>query len=763
MKIDSNVFIEELDKIPEDVSNIVDMNAYQGVYVNFPEELLDEDITSIISKIHLTEEDKEYKISAKIKYHVVNKLSEVMGLILNNEMALMVINQPKYKLTIACAGAGKTTATYLEIAYLKTMDLIYQAMADAEGKERKRLFGGNIKFLVFNTHNVDPVVRLHNRYMDLINMSNILLKLRGVNIPVHLDHGLSVSTFHSEARARALDYERELGIMDYHLVQDDRAYEKLMSTSAEKFVDAKDLKYYRPEDLYGMYITMKEGLIDYKNMPEDVVIKIPKLAKTKWDLDVLVKVFTGFERLKDRRKYLNFTDYLCLFHTLLSSDRYEQAKLRAQGRYDIYIVDEYQDFNDVMIECMKILTEDKRMVSIGDDDQAIYGFRGVDVKNFLNFRNIYATGNEEDVHIYRMSINRRCGDAIVQAADYIVKQNVLRYPKSVRGLHEGGELHFTGYSTQVGQAVSIARRLSLMKPEDRDSVIICYKNNQQSEILGYELDRLGIKYHIGNGRYPLNNFIFNSFYNCIQMVLFPNDRYYRKNIHMVTKIPMDVAFNLVGWNNYKKEYGREQKQLENIHFIDEDYGFYNNDEVLQEELFNLSEVSKALNSSLPMKEYIDYLIEQFIRHSVNWRADADDADEEYFDYFSNALRTYFSSDLTWREFYKEHNFKIEMNRSASEHNTGPLLSTFHGLKGLEADTVIVTGMDEEIYPAIAKIQEQEYPIEVETLMIEEERRLFYVLVTRARNKIYFYYNENNPSSFVVDLIQREQELKSVKE
>ena len=119
--------------------------------------------------------------------------------------------------------------------------------------------------------------------------------------------------------------------------------------------------------------------------------------------------------------------------------------------------------------------------------------------------------------------------------------------------------------------------------------------------------------------------------------------------------------------------------------------------------------------------------------------------------FETFIYELFNSDLTYPEFLEEISRRKELLKRYAEMQTGLAVSTLHGLKGLEFDNVIIINMDDDLFPNFSLIDSKEYPKKTNLTLKEAERRLFYVAITRARDNLTIYYNEENPSIFMKDV------------
>ena len=163
---------------------------------------------------------------------------------------------------------------------------------------------------------------------------------------------------------------------------------------------------------------------------------------------------------------------------------------------------------------------------------------------------------------------------------------------------------------------------------------------------------------------------------------------------------------------------------------------------------DLTNISDNIETA-PMKSYFRKLFSYIDMYF--WKFKKKLNDNPIDDLFEVFIYELFNSDLTYPEFSEEIIKRKELLSRYSEMQTGLAVSTLHGLKGLEFDNVIIVNMDDELFPNYPLIESKEYPEDTELTLKEAERRLFYVAITRARNNLTIYYNEDNPSIFIKDV------------
>ena len=225
----------------------------------------------------------------------------------------------------------------------------------------------------------------------------------------------------------------------------------------------------------------------------------------------------------------------------------------------------------------------------------------------------------------------------------------------------------------------------------------------------------------------------------------PGDSLCLLNLYKVLPIKKAENYKLLDYNPKTFSFG--PKYIRNV-FSKIDYGkfySYNNFGTVMQDLTNISDNIETA----PMKSYFRKLFSYIDMYF--WKFKKKLNDNPIDDLFEIFIYELFNSDLTYPEFSEEIIKRKELLSRYSEMQTGLAVSTLHGLKGLEFDNVIIVNMDDELFPNYPLIESKEYPEDTELTLKEAERRLFYVAITRARNNLTIYYNEDNPSIFIKDV------------
>ncbi|WP_394862075.1 ATP-dependent helicase [Paraclostridium bifermentans] len=649
-----------------------------------------------------------------------------LGFDMDNDLLLALTSEPESQLVLATAGSGKTTFAQAKVVSEKIF---------RKARENKPLQGERVLCLVYNKHNVQPMIDAHQKMVSKLYSSNI----KGLDI----DMKIKAQTMHSFCTEWSAQYALKMNRVNFELLRD---YEqKDLFNMCYKLVSQKhnvEPNYQKYADLIQLYSYLRETMRTYDNCDDLDLFNSLGIPK-----DVVVETFTQFDAFKKVKRKFDFTDTLIAIHKLLQED--EEARTFIQEYYDYIVADEVQDFNPIFMEILKLIKGPKTpLLCIGDEDQSIYGFRGANIKTVLNFSNEFP-----DAKVYSLGTNRRCREIIVDTAKEVLSWNKLRFDKSIKSIKPDGNVDFIPYNTDEGQLINLCNKLKTLSKKELENTCICYRNKKSSLMLSDKLVECGIDFNIISGYKPFSHELYRHVTDILDMLYRPYDREYVKNMYKILPYIKKGEFHkAIGYDPIKKTWkdGREKK-----HFSEYDLGKYNDNLIVKQYLNTLTEISKVI-TTIPMAQYMTTLYEMLSRSF--WKDKMYLNDNQEVDLaFTEKTHALFSSKLTYPEFeriYEKHKRVFETNDKQS---VGCTLSTFHSLKGLEFDNVFIIDLDDEIYPNFAGIDNVDYYTDdMKQGLKEEETRLFYVAVTRAIDNLTMYYCQGNPSLFIQRLMSEDK-------
>lgn len=451
--------------------------------------------------------------------------------------------------------------------------------------------------------------------------------------------------------------------------------------------------------------------------------------------EVVAKVWEKYEASLKKEGALDFDDLLIKSVKVLK----ENLEIRHQyhNRFKYIMIDEYQDTNEVQYNLAKLLVgENKNICAVGDTDQNIYSWRGANIKNMLHFEKDYP-----DTKIIMLEQNYRSTKTILEAANEVIKKNVYRVPKNLFTEKEDGEtitLYEAFDESREAQFVAktVYELLESGKAEPKD-IAVLYRANFQSRILEEAfLNRqipyqvLGVKFFerkeikdvLAYIRASLNR---DSLSDIKRIINIPARGIGKVTIAKIfsgqfaelpsgTQTKVNLFFALL---ESIKDYMQEHSVSETIKFVIKKSG-------LEDELANgtAEEVEKLEN------------IKELVTLSLKY----DIYDREGIDMLLTDASLASDQDSLMHE----------------EKKTGVRLMTVHASKGLEFKYVFITGLEQDLFPHSRSNSR-------DASESEEERRLFYVALTRAEHKLYLCYTQlrtifgmkqvNTPSEFLNDI------------
>ena len=586
---------------------------------------------------------------------------------LNDEQkeAVEYLNGPL--LVLAGAGSGKTKVLTSRIAYLidkgispyNILAITFTNKAAAEMKSRVvKLVGGEANSMQIST--------FHSFGLKLIRENNDLLGL---------DNNFAI--FDVEDSITAI--KRVLKRLDI------------------------DSNKYTPKSFHNKISSLKNDLITSG--------EYSKFARDDFE-QLVIKVYTEYEKEKQSDNAVDFDDLLLLPIKLFREHKNILEKY--QERFKYILIDEYQDTNEAQYILTKLLANRYQNICVvGDSDQAIYGFRGANFKNILNF--------EKDYKLCKTIIlkkNYRSTKNILDAANSVIKNNKLRHEKELESVKGDGEL-ITYYRAKNGldEIKFVADEITKLKENNSlDEIVVLYRTNAQSRLFEEEFLKRGIPYRI------------------IGAINF----YARREIKdlmaylKVINNPRDAISLLRAINTPKRGIGN--KSIEDIITRSNEEGI---------SLFDAITTGKALafknlilelqeeSSHLSLTELVDLVLDKSGLKEELEKENSVEAETrlENLEEFKSITKSFEDKYglISLPDFLYEVSL-ISDNTEITDSSDRVTLMTIHAVKGLEFDNVFITGLEEGLFPHMNSMNSNSE--------IEEERRLCYVAITRARNKLY---------------------------
>lgn len=539
-------------------------------------------------------------------------------------------------------------------------------------------------------------------------------------------YNIQISTFHSlglkilKENYSLLGYDKNFTIID----SDD------VLTIIKKIMKELNLSkdYYNPREI-------KNKISSAKN----AIMSVEDFSKVEFDHKV-VEVYKIYTKKLKQGNSVDFDDLLILPIKLFKT--YLNVLEEYQDRYKYILIDEYQDTNEAQYTFSKILASKYRNIFVvGDNDQAIYAFRGANYKNILNFEKDYPEAKS-----VVLEENYRSTKTILNAANDVIKNNKERKSKNLwSNKPVGDKITYKLVGTEKEEASFVADEIKSLLEQGvkEEDIAVLYRTNAQSRVVEEYMLKKNIKYRVVGSFY---------FYN-------------RKEIkdllcylRLISNHKDDVSLLRI-INTPKRGIG--EKTIDNLTTlaVEQSSSIYEAITSGKELAFkNLIEELTEESKTLSLTELVEAILEKsgIKKELSSSKLLEDEIRLENLNEFKGVTKSYEEEQgsATLEDFLDE----ISLVSDLAEHQDGSnrvSLMTVHSVKGLEYDYVFIVGMEEGIFPHYNAINDGSQSA------IEEERRLCYVAITRAKKKLYILAaksrmlfgntNINKPSRFIEEI------------
>ena len=608
---------------------------------------------------------------------------------LNPQQLAAVTLPPQHALILAGAGSGKTRVLTTRIAWL--------------------IQTGQVA-----AHGILAVTFTNKAAKEMLSRLSAML-------PINL-RGMWVGTFHGLCNRLLRAHHRDAGLPQLFQILDQAdqlsAIKRLIK---ELNVDDEQ---YPPRQLQHFINAQKEQ----GRRPS---------AVEAWDHSTkkFVELYEAYERQCQREGVVDFAELLLRSFELLS--RNEILRRHYQDRFRHILVDEFQDTNVLQYEWLKLLAggaesrsnERCFIFAVGDDDQSIYGFRGAEIGNMRDFERQFKVAN-----VIRLEQNYRSHGNILDAANAIIKNNATRLGKNL--WTEAG----SGEPIRVFEAMSDAEEahwiVEEIKALTRDGqsaaqIALLYRSNAQSRVLEHALFSAGLPYRVYGG---------------LRFFERQEVKHALAYLRLLANADDDTAFLRIvnfptrGIGNRSLEQLIDLARAQGISLAAAIPLLSGKAGSALTSFAALIEEMRTACEGLPLPEQVEHVIERsgLRSHYQNEKEGADRVAN--LDELVNASISFISEDNQREPEAAEQSelgsFLSHAALEAGEHQSGDgesavQLMTVHSAKGLEFDVVFIGGLEEDLFPHENSVREEKG--------LEEERRLMYVAVTRARQRLYLSY------------------------
>ena len=528
-----------------------------------------------------------------------------------------------------------------------------------------------------------------------------------------------VSTFHSTCVRILRRYIDRIGYDNNFTIYDTDDQKSVIKDICKKMnIDTKMLK---ERAIMSKISSAKDEL----KTPDEFELE----AGNDYNLRRIAGVYREYQKTLKLNNALDFDDLIFKTVELFQSDA--EVLEHYQDRFQYIMVDEYQDTNTVQFLLVSLLAKKYRnLCVVGDDDQSIYKFRGANIYNILNFEKVFP-----DAQVIRLEQNYRSTQNILNAANGVIANNKGRKEKKLWTENQKGELvHFKQYDTEYDEADGVVSRINFlaMRGVQYKDMAILYRTNAQSRIFEEKLKQKNIPYAIVRGISFYDRKEIKDLMSYLKVVDSGMDDLSVKRI-------INVPKRGIGQTTINRL--QEFAILNQMSFLD---AVFNADEI-PEVTRALAKLHKFADMIEEFREYAsEHEISELLEHILDvtqYRAEleAEGTDEsisrledieELFN--DNAYYEEEEENPNLRDFLAEKDM-YTLNAgidNLEDENNKVLLMTLHNAKGLEFNNVFLGGMEEGVFPGFGAMMSGD---ESE---IEEERRLCYVGITRAKERLF---------------------------
>lgn len=444
----------------------------------------------------------------------------------------------------------------------------------------------------------------------------------------------------------------------------------------------------------------------------------------------VAEIYREYQKRLKSNNALDFDDLI--FQTIFLFETNPDVLAEYQNRFQYIMVDEYQDTNHTQFILVKMLAAKYRnLCVVGDDDQSIYKFRGANIYNILNFEEEYP-----DAKVVKLEQNYRSKANILNAANAVIAHNEGRKDKTLwTNQEDGDKITFTRYGTEYEEASSVASRIKTLKNQgvSLDEIAVLYRTNAQSRVLEEKLLYENLPYKIYGGQNFYGRKEIMDIVSYLKALANPSDDQALKRIINVPKRgigattvgKLDTFAQERNWNLYDALLDIEQVpgMARNVDKIRK---FTNMMEGFRQRLQQGAYISEVYDEILDKTGYREELQAEATDEA---RSRLDNLEE-----LKNKIVLYEENDeMPTLTGLLEEIALVADTEDADEEGEETVkvtLMTLHSAKGLEFPYVFITGMEERLFPSGMSLDSEDEDA------LEEERRLCYVGITRAMEKLY---------------------------
>lgn len=555
--------------------------------------------------------------------------------------------------------------------------------------------------------------------------------------------GMQISTFHSFGLRVIKEYYDFFGLdRTFTIIDESDSISLIKKIIKELNLDEKK---YIPRAIKNKISGAKNELLN----PEGFKV----FARTPYDEDV-VKIYKKYEEKLKRNSSVDFDDLLMLPIELFRKDK--EALEHYQNRYKYVFIDEYQDTNEAQYLLSKMISDKyKNICVVGDESQSIYSWRGANYKNILNFEKDY-----KNAKVILLEQNYRSTKTILEAANSVIKNNKEKKDKHLWTLNgKGSKIKYLRCYDEKDEILNIINTIKKFKSEGipYKEMVVLYRTNAQSQSIERGFIENTIPYKV------VGSYAYFNRKEIKDLVAY---------LRLINNEKDDVS--LIRAMNAPKR-GIGAKTIEKLELNANENNVSIFDSITSGKELAFKNLILDTKEKMKDKSFVDLvelvLDESGLKDEYKEKTIENESRLENLEEFKSIARNFedYNPGATLEEFLIEISLISDV-KEASDCDEVVTLMTMHAVKGLEFDVVFITGLEEGLFPhSNSMFDESE---------LEEERRLFYVAITRAKKVLYLtnarsrmlfgQIKSNLPSRFIEEINQEDieklfEENKSTKE
>lgn len=437
-----------------------------------------------------------------------------------------------------------------------------------------------------------------------------------------------------------------------------------------------------------------------------------RFVNSEYDKLVL-EVYQKYEERLKRNNSVDFDDLLMLPIKLFQ--KYPEVLSEYQEKYKYVLIDEYQDTNEAQYKLTKMIcSKYKNICAVGDDSQSIYSWRGSNYKNILNFESDYP-----NCKTILLEQNYRSTKTIINASNSVIKNNINRKDKNLwTDNEEGSKIEYHTANDEKDEAYYVVNQINKLIDEgiDYKDIAILYRTNAQSQNMEKELVLNNIPYKVVGSVYFYNRKEIKDLMAYLKLI-------YNKDDDVSLLRVINVPKRKIGKVSIDKL--KEKANLENSSLYD---AIEDGKEL---EFKNIIEELRSKKDDMSLSDFVDLVLDKsgIIHELENEKTIESETRIENLKEFKSVAVTFeeMYGIISLEDFLSEVSLVSDVTEYQNNDNAVTLM-TIHLAKGLEFNNVFIIGLEESIFPHFNSFGSSE--------QLEEERRLCYVAMTRAKQKLY---------------------------